>query len=192
MAHRRRRHVFRPRSLVVAALMVLLLCLLAAAAILFALQLRRKVRGTGLPQGDIIYNDTDEVSCDETLVSHTYQLVGRPDYIVKTDAGPVPVELKSRSCGERGPYEGEKAQLFAYCLLVEEAWGTSVKSGIIKFRDRKWNVPFGDQERRWVIETLDRMRQTEEQHDVARNHQQAARCRRCGYRAPEVCGQALV
>ncbi len=172
--------------------MVLLLCLLAATAILLALQLRRKVRGTGLPQGDVVYNDTDEVSCDETLVSHTYQLVGRPDYIVKTDAGPVPVELKSRSCGERGPYEGEKAQLFAYCLLVEEAWGTSVKSGIIKFRDREWNVPFGDQERRWIIGTLDRMRRAEGQRDVPRDHKQAARCRRCGYRAPEVCGQALV
>ena len=28
--------------------------------------------------------------------------------------------MKSRACGAKGPYPGEEAQLFAYCLLVED------------------------------------------------------------------------
>jgi len=67
------------------------------------------------PVGEILYTDTARIEATEPLVSHTYQLIGKPDYVVRTAAGLVPVEVKSRPCGERGPSEGEVAQVVAYC-----------------------------------------------------------------------------
>ena len=110
-------------------------------------------------------------------------------YIIDAYSVPSPVEVKSRRCGDRGPYPGEKAQLFAYCLLVEEMTGKPVFSGVIQFADRQWAVPFWAAERRKILAILDEMRALQGAVSVRRNHSQAGKCRGCGFRA--VCGQAL-
>ncbi len=56
----------------------------------------------------------------EPLVSRTLLLTGTPAYLIRAKDGLVPVELKSRACGDRGPYEGEVAHVAAYCLFVGE------------------------------------------------------------------------
>ena len=167
--------------------MTVLLLALALAALLVARYLASRSRF--LP-GEVIYSDIDEQRCGETLVSHRYGLVGRPDYIVRSPAGPIPIEVKSRACGSHGPYPGEKAQLFAYCLLIEDTMHLPVRSGVLRFRDRQWTVPFGDRERRFILSTLDEMR-VAENDESARSHTIAARCRGCGFRATDVCGQEL-
>ena len=52
----------------------------------------RAARSTGLPDGNILLQDTSAgfAPC-ETLVSSNYGLVGRPDYVIETPAGLVPV-----------------------------------------------------------------------------------------------------
>ena len=65
-----------------------------------------------------------------------------------------------------------------------------VRSGVLRFRDRQWTVPFGDRERRFILSTLDEMR-VAENDESARSHTITARCRGCGFRAADVCGQAL-
>jgi CRISPR-associated exonuclease Cas4 len=142
-------------------------------------------------RGSVVYTDTDARQPGETLVSHRYGLIGRPDYVLRTKDGLVPVEVKSRSSGGRGPYPGETAQLFAYCLLVEEVTGEPVRSGVIAFADRRWPVAFGKRERRDILSILADMRDMQGRAAVSRDHAQAGKCRGCGFRAADVCGQAL-
>jgi CRISPR-associated exonuclease Cas4 len=171
-------------------LMAALLLALATLALLARFLLRGMARNRALPEGEVVYNDTSRLSTDDTLVSDRYGLVGRPDYVVAPSGSPMPVEVKSRHCGERGPYPGEKGQLYAYCLLVEEMTGKAVSCGVIQFSDRQWTVPFGEAERREILALLGEMRALQGATDVRRSHSRAGRCRGCGFRA--VCGEALV
>ncbi|MDO9712801.1 CRISPR-associated protein Cas4 [Paracraurococcus lichenis] len=153
---------------------------LAALALLAWWLLRR--RAAVLP-GGVVYSDAPDAP---TLVSHRHRLAGRPDYVVRGARGPVPVEVKSRGCGRHGPHAGERAQLLAYCLLVEAEFGEPVREGLLQYRDRAVQVPFGEAERRETAALLAAMVGRQERH---RSHLQAARCRGCGTRA--ACGEAL-
>lgn len=156
--------------------------LLALAALAFLLWLFLRGRTEALP-GEVVYRDEPDA---ETLVSHRYGLVGRPDYVTRGKRGLVPVEVKSRACGAHGPYPGERAQLLAYCLLAEEALGEGVAAGELRYRDRAVRMPFGDRERREITALLKAM---DAARDAHRSHDQAARCRRCGFR--DRCDEAL-
>ena len=169
---------------------------MVSAGVLFALATLALVaclclRAAGRRQGTVVYADVDARRPGETLVSHRHGLVGRPDYVIRTPGGLVPVEVKSRSCGARGPHPGERAQLLAYCLLVEDATGERIRSGVIGFADREWPVAFGDRERREILGILGEMRGLRGRAEVGRSHSQAGRCRGCGFRTADVCGQAL-
>lgn len=156
--------------------------LLALAALAFLLWLFLRGRVEALP-GEVVYRGEPGA---ETLVSHRYGLVGRPDCVTRGMRGLVPVEVKSRACGAHGPYPGERAQLLAYCLLAEEALGERVAAGELHYRERAVRVPFGDRERREITALLEAM---EGNRDAHRSHDQAARCRRCGFR--DRCDEAL-
>jgi CRISPR-associated exonuclease Cas4 len=159
---------------------LLLLALLALLA--FAFTARK-------PLGVVMYTDTDQKHHGETLVAHRYRLCGRPDYIIRTKTGAIPVEVKSRHCGAHGPYPSEKAQLYAYCLLVEEALGLTVTEGVLEYPNRKYRVPFGPQERGEIITLLDEMHAALHHQRIPRSHNEPRRCRACGVRAS--CGEAL-
>lgn len=156
--------------------------LLALAALAFLLWLFLRSRVAVLP-GEVVYRDEEGA---RTLVSRRHRLAGRPDYVTREKDGLVPVEVKSRACGKHGPYPGERAQLLAYCLLAEEEFGGTVARGELQYRDRKVAVPFGEPQRQEITALLGRMDATREAH---RSHEQAARCRRCGFR--DQCSEAL-
>lgn len=156
--------------------------LLALAVLAFLLSLFLRNHAAVCP-GEVVYRDTDD---EHTLVSDRYRLVGRPDYITREKRGLVPVEVKSRACGPRGPYPGERAQLLAYCLLAEEEFGGRVAHSVLQYRDRSVTVPFNDRERRAITALLAEMNAAREAH---RSHQQPGRCRGCGFRGQ--CSEAL-
>lgn len=149
---------------------------------------RARAGKSPVPAGEIVFQDTDRIEVPESLVSHELRLTGKPDYLVRTNEGLVPVELKSRACGDRGPYEGEVAQLAAYCLLVEDVFGEPVPHGILQFADREVKVPFTTKRREKVLAVLEEMRKLDDAVDVARSHDSPARCRGCGVRAG--CGDS--
>jgi CRISPR-associated exonuclease Cas4 len=166
---------------------------------------RRGARQADLPEGRIIYSDTGSpvgriapVSLNERgerqekpLLSHRYALVGRPDYLVQTDEGIVPVEAKSTSCPASGvPYESHVMQLACYCLLVEDTMDASVPFGVIRYRDRQLRVDYTDELRERLLELLAEMREARQAEDVHRSHDEAARCAACRYR--EICVESLV
>jgi CRISPR-associated exonuclease Cas4 len=116
-------------------------------------------------------------------------LTGKPDYLVEAANGLIPVELKSRNCPRSGPHEGEVAQVTAYCVLVEDSFGATPPCGIIQYADRSWPIRYTLKGRKQLLHILDEMREARYTRTAHRDHQHAARCRACGYRA--VCDEAL-
>ena len=173
-------------------LWVLALLLAAFAALLWWVSRSLRAR-TGLPGGRVLYSDTGiEQTLEAPLRSHRYGLVGRPDYLlVREEKGQkviVPVEVKSRRTPDP-PHPGHALQLGAYCLLVEEAYGVTVEYGLLRYADATQPVPFTPVLRAAVLQAADEIRTARTAKDVPRDHNVAARCTHCGYRA--ACGQSL-
>ena len=85
-----------------------------------------RISDIGLPEGRVVYQDVERRrTLARSLVSLRHGLTGKPDYLVETDDGLVPVEVKSRECPRSGPYAGDAAQLTAYCVLVEDTTGVA-------------------------------------------------------------------
>ena len=135
---------------------------------------------TGLPVGRVAYVDTGAWNrCERPLFSHQHRLTGRPDYLVRTRGGLVPVEVKSGKAPQQ-PYGGHVLQLAAYCLLVEEQEGTS-PHGILRYDDLAFEVDFTSGLRAELLHTLDSMRRDLRARDVDCSHEEPRRCGGCGY-----------
>lgn len=146
-------------------------------------------REVGLPAGRVTYVDTGAWNrCDRPLFSHRTRLTGRPDYLVQNKQYVIPVEVKSGRA-PRQPYAAHVLQLAAYCLLVEEQEGRAPPYAILKYDDRAFEVDYTPALRAELLDTLDALRHDLGAHDVKRSHDQAGRCRGCGYR--EECDERL-
>jgi CRISPR-associated exonuclease Cas4 len=178
---------------------------LLVVALIAHLAARNAAGRTGLPSGQLIYSDTgyavgriSPVTTNEQgekqerpLVSKRYGLSGRPDYLVRTGDGIIPVEAKSSKSPASGrAYDSHIFQLAAYCLLVEDVTGADVPYGIIRYSDAEIIVDYTTELRDDLIELLDEMREARNAEEVHRSHTEARRCLRCSMR--EICDEALV
>ena len=144
---------------------------------------------SGIPGGRIVLQDTDRRRpVARPLVSRRYGLIGKPDYLVETPNGLVPVEVKSRPYPSTGPRFADVRQLMAYCVLVEEKYRTRPPHGIIAYADRHELVPYTPQQREAVLNIVSEIGRVA---DCAphRSHSQKRRCLRCGYRP--ICTEKL-
>jgi CRISPR-associated exonuclease Cas4 len=171
-----------------------LLAVLAIAALLggwWALRRATRIRHTaGLPPGRVVYADTgDWRRPDEPFFSAEYGLTGKPDYLVETRAGLIPIEVKSRTAPSQ-PYPSHVLQLAAYCLLVEESEGKAPNHGLIRYADAVFEVDYTRALRRELLGLLDDMQRSRlSRRDVPRSHEEPHRCAGCGYRP--ACDQSL-
>lgn len=185
-------------------LLTILLCLLVLAALFASVAARRESKRAGLPTGSVIYSDTNKpvgrlapaevgregVKQERPLRSETLGLVGRPDYLIETDGGVVPVEAKSAAAPSDGrPRDSHVAQLAAYCLLVEEVLGASVPYGLIKYRDRDVRVEYTPELREHALALIEEMNDAAFADEVHRSHEDPRRCAGCSLR--EVCTESL-
>lgn len=146
-------------------------------------------RAAGLPTGRVVYADTGDWRPPEApLFSATNRLTGKPDYLVETRAGLVPVEVKS-SVAPPQPYPSHVLQLAAYCLLVEEAEGRTPPYGLIKYADAVFEVEYTPTLRRELLALMEDM-QRDRRRGAPRSHDEPRRCAGCGYR--QACDQSLV
>ncbi len=137
---------------------------------------------TGLPPGRVVYADTGAWGRPErSLFSRRYLLTGKPDYLVERKGRKIPVEVKTTT-RPHTPYRSHILQLAAYCLLVEEEYGQPPPYGLIKYRDDTLAVDYTPQLQAQLLDTLQAMRAAWTAADVAPNHANPNRCRRCGYR----------
>lgn len=166
--------------------------LLLALALWLAWRARRGQAQSGLPQGRLVYADTGRWSAvAKPYVSARYGLTGKPDYLVDTDEGLVPVEVKRTAAPAGGQaYPSHVMQLAAYCLLIEEAHGQAPPHGLIRYADATVQIDYTPALRQALLDLLAEMRQARRGDDVRRSHDDPARCRGCGVR--HACGsQAL-
>ena len=159
-------------------------------AVVFFVQASHQRREAGLPGGRVIYTDTrawDKV--EKPLFSNELGLTGKPDYLVEQNGKLIPVEVKTGRVPD-APYDLHIFQLAVYCLLVEKTYGKRPPYGIIHYSNRNFAVDYTAQLESALLDHLADMRRDELRKDVPRSHEDAARCRRCGFR--KVCDQSLV
>jgi CRISPR-associated exonuclease Cas4 len=160
--------------------------LLGMALLVAAFALRRR---TGVPWARVVYSDTRAWQPPpQALLSRRYQLVGKPDYLLKRGTTTIPVEVKPTRRA-RTPFLSDQMQLAAYCLLVEETTGRRPPYGILRYADTTFQIPFDAARRTAILRVLAEMRAVEPGDEVARSHGERARCAGCGLR--EQCDQSL-
>jgi CRISPR-associated exonuclease Cas4 len=168
---------------------LLALLLILIGLIVFWLGRRSRVEA-GLPIGRVIYSDTQGwQSLEKPLFSQTHRLAGKPDYLVQQGREIIPIEVKSSAAPEDGPRRSHVLQLAAYCLLVEETYRQTPKYGIVKYADRMFAVDYTASLQAALLDVMAAMRDDVAHDEAHRSHDEAARCRHCGYR--HACAERL-
>ena len=158
-------------------------------AILFFWQSNRQRSEAGLPGGRVIYTDTRGWSkLEKPLFYAALELTGKPDYLVEQNGKIIPVEVKSGRAPE-APYDSHIYQLASYCLLVEKTYGKRPPYGIVHYEDKDFSVEYTNELEQSLLELITEMKRDGMKREVPRSHEQASRCKRCGFRS--VCDQSL-
>ncbi len=166
--------------------LVLSIILVLATVVLFFLASRQR-RQAGIPAGKVIYIDTSQWGkVEKPLYDPDLHLTGRPDYLVRQGRQVIPVEDKS-SRAPLAPYDSHIYQVAAYCMLVEHAYGSRPHHGLIHYADKSFAIEF-TQELEATVKAIIRQLQGR-QIPSDRSHQDAQRCKHCGYRS--ICEQSL-
>lgn len=164
-----------PNQLVSIAFVILFI---AVACLLLAKSLRRR---SGLPAGEIVYEDTSGDD-SEVLYSANYGLCGKPDYLLEDEDGDglVPVEVKSSAAPRNGrPYPSHLMQLAVYFLLVEDVLEEDAPYGLIRYRDRTLRVENTDELREQLLDVVAEMQAILQDGEAYRSHHSARRCAGC-------------
>ncbi len=115
-----------------------------------------------------------------SLRSERFRLSGRPDELRQARDGRwIPVEWKSRASFAQGPPRSHRAQVWAYCLLVEESTGRAPPFGVVRYSDRReFQVPWDAAARAGLVRLLDEMRRPYD----GRAAPSAGKCAGCRWR----------
>lgn len=154
--------------------------LLIAAAILLLWLSGWQRADLGLPEGRVLYEDSGRRRLEEPLFDKGLNLVGKPDYLIQSRQGLIPVEVKTGRTPTR-PFDTHIYQLAAYCALVESNFRQRPPYGIIRYPERSFTVEFTRDLERSLVRVLDEMQHSLEQGELHRSHDMAARCRACGF-----------
>ena len=169
--------------------MLYLALFLLLLALLFFWQSNRQRSEAGLPGGRVIYTDTRGWSkLEKPLFYAALELTGKPDYLVEQNGKIIPVEVKSGRAPE-APYDSHIYQLASYCLLVEKTYGKRPPYGIVHYEDKDFSVEYTHELEQSLLELITEMKRDGMKREVSRSHEQASRCKRCGFRS--VCDQSL-
>lgn len=164
------------------------LLLLALGLILWLIS-RSQQKSSGLPKGELIYSDNKVLqSLPKALYDPELELIGRPDYVMRDDAGfLIPVELKSASAPEQA-YASHVVQLMAYCRLVDVHFGQRPPYGIIQYKDRAFKIPYNQKNEQKLYDLISQFRDSSQ--NSKRSHNSPGRCRGCGYAS--ICDESLL
>lgn len=149
-------------------------------------RMRRAQREGRLVPGALLAQDLD--GSGEVLADPATGLTGRPDAVVATASGVVPVEVKSGHTPER-PYESHVLQLACYLHLLEATSGARPPYGLLQYPHGVFRVPWDDEQKERLARVLDRIAEAERTGQADRDHLQPGRCRGCARR--DRCDQRL-
>ena len=169
--------------------MLILIAILTLSGILLLWISGQQRRSVGLPSGRVIFADHNQWGrVEKTLYDPTFNLTGKPDYLIEQGDVIIPVEVKSGR-GKTAPYDSHIYQLAAYCLLVEQSYGMRPPYGILQYSNQDIAVDYTPQLEQEIIGLLRDIRSQERRRNIGRSHHSSNRCRRCSYLA--ACDQAL-
>lgn len=159
---------------------------LLVVALITEAEARRKARDAGLIPAELV--DSDLAGDAELLHDPEWNITGRPDYIIRTHGGMIPVEVKTGKTPQR-PHENHVLQLACYLRLVEVKTGQRPTYGLVTYPDGTFRVEWDDDMRAYLKGTLERMRAATAGGKADRDHEHVGRCRGCARR--EACDQRL-
>lgn len=169
--------------------MIYFAALLAITGLILLWISSRQRRAVGLPAGKIIYSDHNQwTKVENALYDPTFNLAGKPDFIVETDRGLIPIEVKSGRVID-APYDSHIYQLAAYCLLIEQTFGTRPQYGILHYSNQDIRIDYTKDLQDKTIEILREIRSISRKKSITRSHQSFARCQKCGYNS--ICEEAI-
>ncbi len=128
-----------------------------------------------IPQGKITYTDLNKPN--KPLYSRRYHLAGKPDYIIQTPDGIIPVEYKSGA--HTTPKKNHILQLAAYCHLIEEHTRTFVPYGMLVYDQQNHKIPFNPQLRFELETTIKEMQKSHHHNTIQLNHNEPHKCKHC-------------
>ncbi|MFO8078655.1 MAG: CRISPR-associated protein Cas4 [Thermoplasmatota archaeon] len=136
-----------------------------------------------IPDGRAIYEDLFEQS--KPLYSSVFPLAGKPDYILKTADGVIPVEIKTGNHNQ--PQKHHVMQLAAYCQLVEERFGKRPAYGLLVYYDSKkqFKISYTQSLKRQLSETVEMMKQISEKgwDDHVKEYIDTKKCGSCAMKS---------
>jgi CRISPR/Cas system-associated exonuclease Cas4 (RecB family) len=112
---------------------------------------RQDARQTGVPG-----TASGTQSSGDVWRSSEVNLIGRPAEVMVHNGVAIPVAVIDSPMSE-DKTEGYTMQLMAYCLLVEEKYGTRPPGGILRYADRELKIAYTDEARTAVIDLVREM-----------------------------------
>lgn len=116
-------------------------------------------------------------------------LTGRPDYIMETEEGLIPVEVKTGKT-QNTPYPSHIMQVASYLRLLEANTKTPPNYGLLTYPQKTFTIPWDEHTRNKLRSLLTTIKNAEETGIADRDHNHAARCRGCARRSG--CDQKIV
>jgi len=172
---------------------VLSATLVVLAVVLFLLAARSRKK-TGIPAGEMFYQDLPgQPFFGEPLRSNALGISGKPDCLVRTVDGTVPVELKnsSKPPARGGIYANHMIQALAYCALVEDQMKARIPYALVIYAGQQVRrVAFTEVRRQWLLQIIHEVEVARARLTANRNHEHRGRCVGCGVRS--TCDQALL
>ncbi|MFZ3059139.1 MAG: CRISPR-associated protein Cas4 [Candidatus Methanoperedens sp.] len=122
-----------------------------------------------------------ELSHNETLQSEKFGMTGSPDRLIRRDDGLTPSIIKTGSMPLNGVWQGDRLQLTAYAVLVEEKYDIPVRRGFVEYA--RWGIvreaAIRRHERRNVLQILEKIKKI--QKGVMPEKPKDAPCEYCGF-----------
>lgn len=137
-------------------MLIIIILTVLAFTIAISVTLKRLGVSPVLYKSKQVYSDHAE-KVVKPLFSHKHLLVGKPDSILHTGEGLVPVEIKSGNKPKQ-PYFSHIMQLISYCLLVELN-REKPNRGFIQYKNGSpFAIEYTKELKNQLIELLDEMR----------------------------------
>lgn len=178
-------HPLRPVLVSLAAVLVVTSAAGLGQAAVTTYRARRALGTPGVVPGTVVDLDLD--GGGTLLEDPAWGLAGRPDYLLRTPSGLVPVEFKSGRTPER-PHGSHRMQLACYLRLVETCLGRAAY-GLLVYPEGVFRVAWDDGLKKDLHATLLKIQAAQAAGRADRDHTHPGKCLGCARRGD--CDQAL-
>jgi CRISPR-associated exonuclease Cas4 len=126
-----------------------------------------------------------ELSHNEMLQSGKFGLTGSPDRLIRTNDELMPSIIKTGKMPLNGVWQGDRLQLTAYAVLVEEKYDIPVRRGFVEYARLGMvrEAAIRRHERRNVLQILEKIKKI--QNGIMPEKPKDAPCEYCGF--TEIC-----